>query len=137
MPSALPCGTRPYRSALWLDNTSLKIRAAAKSGLLGAGESKRKKCQQVRQIAIEDERIRRDRPQVDVQDVPEACGAESSRSTASLAPGRGRIYIARDHENRIVRRIPLAVELLQHLGGGLIERLSGAERILLVWGSRE
>src|SRR5690242_14108723 len=43
VPSALPAGTRPYKSARWLERTSLKTRAAAKSGLSVPGNRKETK----------------------------------------------------------------------------------------------
>ena len=55
-----------------------------------------------------------------------------AEQAAHLTERRLRLDIAGDHEDCVVRRIPRAVEALQHRGGGLLERGPRAERIVRI-----
>ena len=46
--------------------------------------------------------------------------------------GRRRVDVARDHQNRVVRRVPILIELLEHGAGGRIERRLRAQRVVRV-----
>src|SRR6267154_1791380 len=54
-----------------------------------------------------------------------------------LAQGRLRVEVPGDHQDGVVGRVPGVVEALQHARRGLLERWSGAERIVGVGGACE
>ena len=136
--SALPAGTSAKRSPRSLFSTSDRTSSAGKSGLSRPGM---RMASTVPPLALS------------VGMVIGSTAASGLGLIAGWAPrvlrGMGpehgpylrerrlRIEIADHHQDRVIRRVPFAVERLQLRGGGLVERRPRAERIMLIGGARE
>ena len=97
-----------------------------------AGEAKRDDGETVRQIRGEGERARCHRPQLHGGPRGQRLPRDRAEQGRDLCQRRRRIDLARDDQDRVVRRIPRVVELLQHRSGGPLERGARAERVVRV-----
>ena len=96
-----------------------------------------RKREDVRQVAIEGEAFRFHRLQLDFRPCRDGMVGNIAVKLLDFGQGCGCVHIADNDQNGITGRVPPGVELLEHLAGGLVERVFGAERVVGVGGAGE